>query len=173
MSSDRSNDYSDEKIVEDTPRMRSVSMMTASPSQTLIREAPSLVKRFNSVPEVKSPPIVLATPAKVPSLPPTWAISALPCIPLYYQLERTHAKVSAEPAVVAQRVSDCLRNQSMSTVYNDDEVRDCIVIPLVEAREDRVAACMGKPRLDEVFLDLEDCYDDSANPFLLFASGSC
>ncbi|GKY96394.1 hypothetical protein MPSEU_000599000 [Mayamaea pseudoterrestris] len=118
-------DNNDEKIVEDAPRMRSVSMMTASPSSTLIREAPSLVKRYGSVPQelitAKSPPVVQAAPAKVSSLPPSWTVSSLPCVPLYYQLERTHVKISAEPAVVAQRVSDCLRDQSTSAIYHDDQ----------------------------------------------------
>ena len=153
MSTDRSMDSDEDKIVEDVPRMRSVSMM-ASPS-AMIREAPYLVKEYGSVPlspfAPKSAPAVKTAPVEVPSLPSSWTNPTLESIPLYYRLERTHATVRAEPAVVAQRLSDCFRGQSMGTVYHDNEVGafDRAI------REERpwlppLLRAEGEPRLNEV-----------------------
>ena len=132
-------DSDDDKIVEDVPRMRSVSMM-ASPS-AMIREAPHLVKEYGSVPQSpfapKAAPLVKTAPVVLPSLPSSWTNPTLETIPLYYRLERTHATVRAEPAVVAQRLSDCFRGQSMGTVYHDNEVGDCI-------RRFERTSCLGR-----------------------------
>lgn len=130
MSSDRSVEDNDDKIVEDAPRMRSVSMLSAlPPAQSLIREAPAL-KEYVSVPQrllfekASQSPIPLQTTC-VPSIPSAWTAPTLQLVPLYYQLERTHAKIKAEAPVVALRVTDCFRNQSMSASYHEDEVRSC------------------------------------------------
>jgi len=54
-----------------------------------------------------------------------WDVRSLAPIPAFYQLERSHVTISdsTPPQVLAQRISSCLRKESIAAKYNDQEVR--------------------------------------------------
>merc|ERR1712226_291347 len=50
-----------------------------------------------------------------------WSVRPLSPLPPIYCLERTHLKIDDTAENVAERVSDCLRKESIATIYHKDE----------------------------------------------------
>jgi hypothetical protein len=52
-----------------------------------------------------------------------WKLNTLVALPPMHLLERSNVYVSnTEPSVVAQRIAECLRSQSISATFFDNEV---------------------------------------------------
>lgn len=104
------------KIVPDVPIMRSMMVAPAA--------APSLLR--GASPTLKDPALqsTTQTTSKAQKAPATWDVAAtITPLPSIYMLERTHTTVDAAPAVVAQRILDCLRRLSVYATYENTEVR--------------------------------------------------
>lgn len=115
-----SNSNSDkQEIVEDVPQMMSVAMHSpmAMPS---IRSSPSMNKAS------PSRLVVSDGDHKVTSTGPAssfWNLNTLVALPSMHLSERSNVYVSnTEPAVVAQRIAECLRSQSIAATFFDNEV---------------------------------------------------
>lgn len=53
-----------------------------------------------------------------------WNVDNIMSLPSIYMLERTHTVVEASPAEIAERISDCMRHESISATYNSREVSE-------------------------------------------------
>lgn len=121
------NSSSSDKVEEDRPQMRSVAMGSLQPA--LLRVPPRS-------PLLKTPPVTgdsrtkatstsTSTPLSSESTTAAWKIDSisLTAIPSYYQLERSHIKITVSPKLVAQRIATCLQQESVAAQYHDSEVR--------------------------------------------------
>jgi hypothetical protein len=115
------NSNSDKQdIVEDVPQMRSVAMHSpmAMPS---IRSSPLLNKASSGARLVVSD-----GDHKVASTGPAssfWKLNTLVALPSMHLLERNNVYVAnTEPSVVAQRIAENLRSQSIAATFSDNEV---------------------------------------------------
>ena len=106
----------DRKIVEDAPRYRSV--MMAGPMS-----APPMPLSFSSArPIIKNAPVTAAKQTtQKPSGSALWKVDNLPSLPAAYFLERSHVYVEGMPQEVANKVSECLRQESIATCCSDDD----------------------------------------------------
>ena len=133
-----------EIVVEDGPQMRSVAMMSAAPSMqpaasTISSFPPPLKARPSPFGGASPPPALrFGSGSQLAKEQPTvqhqeqqasskssWEIRfPLEPVPDFYHLERTHVVVeNVDVAVLARRVSDCLRKESIAATYGDEEVR--------------------------------------------------
>jgi hypothetical protein len=65
-----------------------------------------------------------AVSSSIVSTATTWKVQELMALPPMHLLERCNVYVSnTEPAIVAQRIAECLRTQSIAATFFDDEVR--------------------------------------------------
>jgi hypothetical protein len=109
-----------QEIVEDVPQMMSVAMHSpmAMPS---IRSSPLMNK---AAPGARL--VVSDGDRKVASSGPAssfWNLNTLVALPSMHLLERSNVYVSnTEPSVVAQRIAECLRSQSIAATFFDNEV---------------------------------------------------
>jgi hypothetical protein len=93
-----------QKIVEDHPRLRSVGLM-AQPAL--------LIKP----PRVSQKPVETTRSA-------VWTVNSLPRVPANHILERTHVSINdTSPQLVARRVADSLRSESIAAEFHECEVR--------------------------------------------------
>lgn len=111
MSSNNNNQQ--REIVPDAPIMRSMMVMSAAPSIPLRAE-----------PLAKEPRMTRTT-KRATQAPAAWKLDETSVMPLpsIYVLERTHTTVEATPSEIANRVSDCLRRESIYASFNNKEVR--------------------------------------------------
>jgi hypothetical protein len=125
--SNMNNQNDDRRIVEESPTMRSVSMMPSMAPPIPLRGATmySPKQAFRS-PEGALRPLtvetkVAPTPIVVDASP--WKVTAALAIPSYYPLERTHVCVpDASSLEVSKRISDCFFHQSIAATFDNQEV---------------------------------------------------
>lgn len=120
-----------QKIVEDTPHLRSVSMMSSQPT-TIQHDLQSTFAKPSSgvslLPDTSAQP--KGRGESKSSGPPSrsntnvWNVSSLMSIPPYYQLERTHVYIAPDVTLfsLTSRIMDVMRNESIAAVYDDEEV---------------------------------------------------
>ena len=119
----------DRKIVEDAPRYRSV--MIAGPMS-----APPMPLSFASARPLNKNARVTAVKLSThkSSGSAVWKVGNLPSLPAAYFLERSNVYVEGLPQEVANKVSECLRRESIATCCSDDDKVSfddtCRVIPL-------------------------------------------
>ena len=110
-----------EKIVEDGPQMRSVTLSSASPMSVPI-PSPFSLERSKPAPVVD--PIPQKSLVEIEKTRGSvWNVVSAPPLPPMYFLERTKVYVSGTPVgEIAFRVADCLRKDSIAATFNDREV---------------------------------------------------
>ena len=126
MSSGSGADEPSQRYVEDSPQMRSVAMVSRQPLTVPSPRSFGLAKKTS-----QSSPVVTAVNPVVPknallpmSATTSWKVNQLLLpLPTNYLLERTNIYVAdLEPQKVADNISDCLRKESISATYDDEEV---------------------------------------------------
>jgi hypothetical protein len=106
-----------QEIVEDVPQMRSVAMH--SPMAIPLSRSFPLANKV-----APSRLVVSEDDHKVVSTTASWKVNDLVHLPSMHLLERSNVYVSnTEPFVVAQRIAECLRSQSIAATFFDNEVR--------------------------------------------------
>jgi hypothetical protein len=113
------------KIMEDTPHMRSVAMMTSQPSVPLmsrsspfIHQQSPLSLRQQSLDQKHS----FKVSAKREQQNQCWNVTSLEPIPPFYKLERTHVYISDVSAEeVAQRIASSIRNEFIAATFDDKQ----------------------------------------------------
>jgi hypothetical protein len=106
-----------QEIVEDVPRMMSVAMHSSPMAIPLPRSFP--------LREKVTPSRLVASDDnhKVVSAGASWKVNELVHLPSMHLLERSNVYISnTEPSVVAQRIAECLRSQSIHATFFDNEV---------------------------------------------------
>jgi len=118
MSSGSGTDEPSQRYVEDSPQMRSVAMVSRRP---LTVPSP---RSFGLAKTSYSSPVVNPVPKNAPLLAATsWKVNQLLPLPTNYLLERTNIYVAdLDPQKVADNIADCLRKESISATYDDEEV---------------------------------------------------
>jgi len=112
------NNQSQERdIVEDTPQYRSV--MIGGPLS-----APPMPRSFASTSPFKAAPQTKKATQQRSSDAAVWSVAELPSLPAAYFLERSNVYVDGEAQEIADRISDCLRKQSIAATCDaEDKVR--------------------------------------------------
>jgi hypothetical protein len=114
------------KYVEDSPRLRSVAMGPSQPLMSLRSVAVPPAKPF-AAPSLRMESASMSKQKTATREEPAeWCSKVQPVqpVPAYYCLERTHTVVSnCAPHVLAQRISDCLCEESVSATFEGNEVR--------------------------------------------------
>ena len=114
------NRQASDDIPEDTPQYRSM-MITSS-------VAPPMPRAFSIAPP-KPLRRTVEPASKVPQQSPltstgsAWKVSDLPELPYMYLLERTNVYVECSAQEVADRISECMRAESIAVTLDDDKVR--------------------------------------------------
>jgi hypothetical protein len=109
-----------QEIVEDVPQMMSVAMHSPMASMPSIRSSPLMSKASPSRLVVSDGDHKVASNGPASSF---WNLNTLVALPSMHLLERSNVYVSnTEPSVVAQRIAECLRSQSIAATFCDNEV---------------------------------------------------
>ena len=127
MSSPNSNNNNQQRrtvVKEDAPQMRSVRIQAAPVTP------PMLFGRTTVGPsKAAAPTSQMTTTATTANSTPTvvdhaWKVSQLRPVPSFYRLERTHLKIGdATVQDISDRIAACLREESVSATFHNDEVR--------------------------------------------------
>lgn len=104
-------------VKEDAPVMRSVQIQSAPPSLS----APPIMPGRSMIASSKTAP---GRQQEKSLLNNAWKVHNLRPVPSFYKLERTHLSIKdASAEEVSHRIAECLRQESVSATFNDDEVR--------------------------------------------------
>ncbi|CAB9529865.1 expressed unknown protein [Seminavis robusta] len=107
-------------IKEERPEMRSVRIQPAAPSMAPPMPMPFGGRTNLAHNKTQSPQSAPATTSG--TVNKAWKISQLRPVPSFYRLERTHLKIAdASVTEIAARIADCLREESVYAVFDDDE----------------------------------------------------
>jgi hypothetical protein len=118
----------DRRIVEESPTMRSVSMMMPSMAPPIPLRGATMYspKQAFRTPEGALRPLAVESkvaPATLVVDASPWKVTAALAIPSYYPLERTHVCVpDASSLEVSKRISDCFFHQSIAATFDNQEV---------------------------------------------------
>ena len=113
MNNNNNNNSRRNVVKEDAPIMRSVQIQSA------VAPTPLMPGRSAMAPTTKIAPQKIAR-----SVEKAWKVHDLRPLPSFYRLERTHLTIDdASAEKVSMRIADCLRQESVSATFNDDEVR--------------------------------------------------
>lgn len=123
MSSNNNNNQQQRRIVEDAPQMRSVRIQQPSvaPAMPFGRAAVGSTKTALVAPTTSQK---LMTPPGSTTKAPAWNVNSnqLQAVPSYYRLERTHLMIdNVAVAEIASRIAACLREESVSATFHNDE----------------------------------------------------